>query len=219
MRDETWARETTLNDSVTVEGKPSRFASLISRYWPEGVIIAIAVALWAPRISGPIDLRSDAGAYYVLGTSLSTAQGYRILSEPGSPEALQYPPLLPAIVAVCERVLGSTDPSVVAPWLRMLYAVLFLGYALAVLALANRFLRPLFAVTAVAFTLLQPNTIFFSDQLYTEIPFALISILFVLVAVDGPFSSAGCCSDRPMAGEGKEQDGPPAFAEATAGGQ
>src|SRR5206468_10343292 len=54
---------------------------------------------------------------------------------------------------------------------------------------------------------------------YTEIPFALISILFVLVAVDGPFSSAGCCSDRPMAGEGKEQDGPPAFAEATAGGQ
>src|SRR5206468_2831986 len=54
---------------------------------------------------------------------------------------------------------------------------------------------------------------------YTEIPFALISILFVLVAVDGPFSSAGCCSDRPMAGEGKEQDGPPAFAEATAGEQ
>src|SRR5438093_10070973 len=193
--------------------------TLLTRYWPEVVVVAIAVSLWAPRLSGPIDLRWDASVYYVLGTSLATGQGYRILSEPGSPEALQYPPLLPAMVAVCERVLGSTDLSVVAPWLRMLYAVLFLGYALAVLALAKRYVRPMFAVTAVAFTLLQPNTIFFSDQLYTEIPFALISILFVLVAVDGPFSSAGCCSDRPMAGEGKEQDGPPAFAEATAGGQ
>jgi len=165
MRDETWARETTLNDSVTVERKPSRFARLISRYWPEGVIIAIAVALWAPRISGPIDLRWDAGAYYVLGTSLATGQGYRILSEPGSPEALQYPPLLPAIVAVCQRVLGSTDPDVVAPWLRILYAVLFLCYALAVLALAKSYVRPVFAVAAVALTLLHPYIIYLSDLL------------------------------------------------------
>jgi len=189
MRDETWARETTLNDSVTVERKPSRFARLISRYWPEGVIIAIAVALWAPRISGPIDLRWDAGAYYVLGTSLATGQGYRILSEPGSPEALQYPPLLPAIVAVCQRALGSTDPDVVAPWLRILYAVLFLCYALAVLALAKRYVRPVFAVAAVALTLLHPYIIYLSDLLLTEIPFALISVLFVLVAAGGPFSS------------------------------
>src|SRR5437773_8837956 len=171
MRDETGARKTTLNDSVTVERKPSRFARLISRYWPEGVIIAIAVALWAPRISGPIDLRWDAGTYYMLGSSLATGQRYRILSEPGSPEALQYPPLLPAIVAVCQRALGSTNAAVVGPWLRILYAVLFLGYALAVLALAKRYVRPLFAVTAVAFTLLQPNTIWLSDLLHTEIPF------------------------------------------------
>jgi len=162
---------------------------LISRYWPEGVVIAMAVALWAPRLSGPIDLRWDASVYYVLGTSLATGQGYRILSEPGSPEMLRYPPLLPAIVAVYERALGSTDPAVVGPWLRISYAVLFLAYALAVLALAKRYLRPVFAVTAVAFTLLQPNTLWLSDLLYTEIPFALISVLFVLVAVDGPFSS------------------------------
>ena len=153
------------------------------------MVFVIAFSLWAPRLSGPIDLRWDASVYYVLGTSLATGQGYRILSEPGSPEALQYPPLLPAIVAVFQRVMGSTDPDVVAPWLRTLYAVIFLAYALAVLALAKRYLRPLFAVTAVALTLLQPNTIWLSDLLYTEIPFALISVLFVLVAVDGPFSS------------------------------
>jgi hypothetical protein len=153
------------------------------------VVVVIAVSLWVPRFSGPIDLRWDAGVYYVLGTSLSTGQGYRILSEPGSPEAVQYPPFLPTIVAVFQRIIRSTNPDVVAPWLRILYALLFLAYALAVLALAKRYLRPVFAVTAVAFTLLQPNTIWLSDLLFTEIPFALVSVLFVLVAVDGPFSS------------------------------
>src|SRR5206468_7834873 len=163
--------------------------TLITRYWPEAVVVAIAVSLWAPRLSGPIDLRWDASVYYVLGTSLATGQGYRILSEPGSPEALQYPPLLPAIVAVCQRALGSTDPDVVAPWLRILYAVLFLCYALAVLALAKRYVRPVFAVAAVALTLLHPYIIDLSYLLLTEVPFALISVLFVLVAAGGPFSS------------------------------
>ena len=163
--------------------------NLIARYWPQFVVLAVAVVLWAPRLTGPIDLRWDGGVYYVLGTSLATGQGYRILSEPGSPEMLRYPPLLPAIVAACQRALGSTDPAVVGPWLRILYAVLFLAYALAVLVLAKRYLRPVFAVIAVAFSLVQPTTIWVSDLLYTEIPFALISVLFVLVAVDGPFLS------------------------------
>jgi hypothetical protein len=166
---------TVLNNSPPVEGKPARFGRLITRYWAEAVVVALAVALWAPRFSGPIDLRWDAG--------------YRILSEPGSPEALQYPPLLPAIVAVYERVLGSTDPAVVAPWFRVSYAALFFAYALAVLALAKKYLRPGFAVMAVALSMLQVTTIFLSDLLFTELPFALISVVFVLVAVGGPFSS------------------------------
>src|ERR1051325_10389964 len=85
---------------------------LITRHWGEVVVLAIAFTVWAPRLTGPIDLRWDAGVYYVLGTSLATGQGYRILSEPGSPEMLRYPPLLPAIVAVYQRALGSTDPAV-----------------------------------------------------------------------------------------------------------
>src|SRR3982750_3130125 len=90
-------------------GKP------IARYWPQGIVIALAVLLWAPRLTGPIDLRWDAGVYYVLGTSLATGHGYRILSEPGSPEAVQYPPLLPAIVALYARAFGSIDPAVIGP--------------------------------------------------------------------------------------------------------
>lgn len=180
---------TVLNNSTTVQGRPARLGRLTSRYWTEAVVVAIAVAVWVPRLSGPIDLRWDAGVYYVLGTSLATCHGYRILSEPGSPKAVQYPPLLPAIVALYQRAVGSTDPAVVGPWLRISYAALFLAYALAVLVLAKRYLRPMFAVIAAALSLFHLNAIFLSDLLFTELPFALITVLFVLVGVDGPFSS------------------------------
>lgn len=163
----------------------NRAGTILTRFWAELIVMALASALWMPRLSGPIDLRWDAGVYYLLGTSLATGQGYRILSEPGAPEALQYPPLLPAIVALHERALGSTDPAIVAPWLRISYAALFLVYAQAALALARRYLSPIFAVMAVALCLLQVNTIFLSDLLFAELPFALVSVVFALVATSG----------------------------------
>ncbi len=159
-----------------------RINSFFSRYWDFALVLVLALVLWLPRLSGPIDLRWDAGVYFVLGTSLATGQGYRILSEPGSPQALQYPPVLPAVVALFEKAMRSTDPEVVAPGLRKLYCLLFLAYAVCALALARRYLPVSLATVAVALTLLQVNTIFLSDLLFSELPFALISVGFVLVA-------------------------------------
>ena len=149
------------------------------------MVVAIAILLWIPRLSGPIDLRWDAGVYYLLGTSLTEGHGYRIPSEPGSPQAVQYPPLLPAVVALHEWILGTTDADTVAPWLRKSYAAIFVAYALAVLALAKRYLRPGFAVAATALCLVQVMTIFLSDLLFAELPFALVSVLFAIVVLAG----------------------------------
>jgi hypothetical protein len=135
-----------------------------------------------PRLSGPIDLRWDAGVYYLLGSSLATGHGYRILSEPGSPEAVQYPPLLPGIVALYARAFGSTDPAVIGPGLRLSYAALFLMYGIGALRMARKFLSPLFAFIAAALCLLSIWTIFLSDLLFAEIPFALVSVMFACVA-------------------------------------
>lgn len=154
----------------------------ITRYWGEAIVVALALLLWLPRFSGPIDLRWDAGVYYLLGSSLAEGHGYRILSEPGLPEALQYPPLLPGIVAVYQRILGSTDPAVIAPWLRKSYAVLFVAFAIAVFVLAKRFLRGGLAVAAAALCLLHHQTIFLSDLLFAELPFAVLTVCFALVA-------------------------------------
>src|SRR4051812_39380341 len=97
------------------------------------VVIAAAVALWLPRTPGPIDLRWDAGVYYILGTSLAEGRGYRLLNEPGQIRAVQYPPLLPAIVAVHERLLGTSDPTIVGIWLRRTAFAVFLTYAVVLL--------------------------------------------------------------------------------------
>jgi hypothetical protein len=189
MNSEVVANEAVVSPSLKNTRPTSRLRNAVMRHWAEAVVVALACALWLPRLSGPIDLRWDAGVYYVLGTSLATGQGYRMLSEPGSPEALQYPPLLPAIVALHERALGSTDPAVVGPRLRLTFAALFLSYGLAALAVARRYLPAVFAVIAVGLSLLQVNTLFVSDLLFTEVPFALISVVLVLVAVGDRFTS------------------------------
>jgi hypothetical protein len=147
-----------------------------------GVLIALSVALWLPRLRGPLDLRYDAGVYYVLGTSLAQGHGYRLLSEPGAIQAVQYPPLLPALVAVHQRLAGTEDPAIAGHWLRITYAFLFLGYIVAVYLLAGRFLPPGLAFLAALITLLHVHTSWMSDLLFSEIPFALTTVLFLLVS-------------------------------------
>ena len=190
VKDDNPMRETSPALSLDSRVPWSRLLGRIAVFWPETIVLITVLLLWAPRLSGPIDLRWDSSVYYLLGSSLAQADGYRIASEPGSPTALQYPPLLPAIIALHQRVLGTTDPTIVAPWLRITYAILFLIYALAVMALARRYLRPVFAVAAVLLCLLNPFTIFLSDLLFAEVPFALISVAFALLT-GGPSARVG----------------------------
>jgi len=184
------ALDITAPESVKLRPEKSKLAAALGRFWPEVFVVALVLILWAPRLSGPIDLRWDAGVYYVLGTSLATGHGYRITSEPGWPEAVQYPPLLPAIVAMYQRALGSQDPAIVAPWLRISYAVLFVLYGLSVLVLARRFLQPIWALAATAICLLHMWTIFLSDLLFAEIPFALVSVVFALLVMNERLQSS-----------------------------
>jgi hypothetical protein len=143
-------------------------------------VCGVAVLLWNHRLGGPIDYRFDAGVYYVLGTSLAEGKGYRLLSEPGEIQALQYPPLLPAFVAIHQKALGTSDPVVVGQWLRRSYFLIFVAYAGAVYALARRFLPRGVSVAAALVCLFSFHTFYLSDMLFAELPFAFVSVLFVL---------------------------------------
>jgi len=127
-----------------------------------------------------LDLRWDAGTYYVLGTSLAQGQGYRLLSEPGSIEAIQYPPLLPLFVAAHQWILGTSDPILVGGWLRISFALLSLTCLLASYLLLEQFLPIGYAFLAAVACHLGLWWMFLSDLLFPELPFGLVIVLFLL---------------------------------------
>ncbi|HUR93163.1 MAG TPA: hypothetical protein VMY76_01175 [Gemmatimonadales bacterium] len=166
-----------MQDNVRLPGR---------RLWPRelacvGGVLLLWIAVWVARLDGPIDLRWDASTYYVLGTSLGQDRGYRLLNEPGEIEAVQYPPLLPAFVALHQWALGTTDMLVVGTALRRSYFILSGLYLLAAYCLVRGFLAPPLALVATAGTGLSFYSFLYpSDSLYAEIPFALLAMLFLL---------------------------------------
>jgi hypothetical protein len=144
------------------------------------VLIFLSIALWIPRLQGPLDLRYDGGVYYILGSSLAQGKGYRLLNEPGEIQAIQYPPLLPLIAAGHQHLAGSTDPAVAGHWLRISFAIIFIGYIAAVYLLGKRYLSAGFAFLVALVSLLHVHASWLSDLFFAEIPLALISLLFLL---------------------------------------
>ena len=97
-------------------------------------------------LRGPINFRWDASAYYVLGTALAEGHGYRLLNEPGEIDAVQYPPLLPMIVAALQLILGTNDylqggVRSSADLFRLVAILLLMSYAL-----ARKLLSPVYAL-------------------------------------------------------------------------
>jgi hypothetical protein len=144
------------------------------------VLLALTITSWLPRLRGPTDLRWDAGVYYTLGTSLADGKGYRLLNEPGEIKATQYPPLLPALVAAHQLVLGTSDPTIVGRGLRLSFFFLFCIYILAVYVLARYYLPLSSAFSVTLVCLFNFYTHFISDGCFPEVAFALATVLFVL---------------------------------------
>jgi 4-amino-4-deoxy-L-arabinose transferase-like glycosyltransferase len=144
------------------------------------VLLALAILTWLPRLKGPIDLRWDAGVYYILGTSLAEGKGYRLLNEPGEIEAVQYPPLLPLIVAGHQLILGTNDPTTVGSWLRFTAFIIFLVYIYAAFTFFKNYLSLHYAFLATVLCLFSLHVFYLSDLLFPEILFSLATLLFIL---------------------------------------
>jgi hypothetical protein len=161
-------------------------------------LAAMIIASWAPRAVGPLDFRWDGSVYYVLGTALAEGKGYRLLNEPGEIEATQYPPLLPLVIAFHQWLVGSSDFVVVGRWMRLTYFVTFIAFISAAYAMLRRHLSSPYALLAATITLLHVHTYFLSDLGSADLPFALATTLFVLLAGPrtGPIGSmgAGACA-------------------------
>ena len=162
------------------------------------VIGIVAAATWWPRADGPIDLRWDGGAYYILGTSLATGQGYRLLSEPGNTESSLHAPFVPVLVATYQTVLQTSDPVVVGHALRLTAALCSVAYAIAIFVLLSAYIPRGYALAAAIIAVLQPQYAYFSDALYAETFFGLFTVLFFILqryrAHKACFLLAGLCA-------------------------
>ncbi len=133
---------------------------------------------WIPKARGPIDVRWDGGTYYILGTSLAEGKGYRLLNEPGEIRADQYPPLLPTIVALHQKVLGTHSVVEVGLWLRKTWILVSLAYVVSTFLLGRLFLTTAYAFWIALVCLMSYDMYYLSTLLFAELPFALAATLF-----------------------------------------
>src|SRR5262249_39577390 len=158
---------TNLNASSVSERKAYRRTDLLCL----GVLLMVWLIVSVPRLGGPIDLRWDASTYYVLGTALNEGKGYRLLNEPAEIKAVQYPPLLPLMVAAHQWVMATNDYITVGSALRSSYFILSGCYLLVIYFLARAILPPWYSfIVGLASVLSFCSFLFPSDALYADLP-------------------------------------------------
>ena len=108
-------------------------------------------------------------------------KGYRLLNEPGEIQAVQYPPLLPMIVAMHQWVMGTSDYFKVGSALRLTYFVLSGLFLLATYMLARKLFSPIYALLVAVITALSFRRFLGpSNVLYADLPFAVAVMGFLL---------------------------------------
>ncbi|PYI75596.1 MAG: hypothetical protein DMF04_09980, partial [Verrucomicrobia bacterium] len=154
------------------------------------VLLLVFLALWLPRLTGPINFRWDASCYYVLGTALAEGKGYRLLNEPGEIQAVQYPPLLPMFVAALQRTMGTQDFFKLGCALRLAYLIFSALFLWMSYTLARRMFSPGQSLMVGTITALSFNSFIGpSDVLYADMLFALVAMAFLVARQK---------SDRPL---------------------
>jgi hypothetical protein len=145
------------------------------------VLVILCALSWYPRRHGSLDLRWDASVYYVLGTSLAQGTGYRLLNEPGEILANQYPPMLPAIIAAHQKLVGTNDPFIVGTCLKLSFLLGFCFVVAGTYIFLRKFLSPLWARSAALLYVLNLSAHLYFNMLSAELPFTAALVLFLLV--------------------------------------
>lgn len=142
-------------------------------------LLLLSMLIWLPRREGPLDLRWDAAVYYVTGTSLAEGKGYRLLNEPGDARAIQYPPVVPAIIALHQKLAASNEPFVVGRLLKVTWFLLFSAFGVVTYLIMRKFLPSAWALLAISLGLLHPDFYISAGYVSSELPFAVGSVSFL----------------------------------------
>ncbi len=154
----------------------------LERRAPWIAALAMLVAALATMTSDPIGVFNDDGIYLLTARALAEGQGYVYPHLPGSPPAIHYPPLWPALLAVVWKVAPAFPASV--GWFKLLNPLILAGTAAALTLFAQRSLG-LGARTALAVTLLgmiSVPVLVLGNLLLSEPLFLLLAVLTLPVS-------------------------------------
>jgi hypothetical protein len=148
---------------------------IVSRY-ALILILALGLLLAVPLLNEHLVPAGDNSTYLILGQALATGQGYKMISDPRSPDMGLYPPGYPLLLAGVLALTG-TQGNLLAGILpcKVLSVMLYLG----TLLLIYRLLEPRNRALAVATTLLtavNPQMLYYATEVGTEIPYLFLSL-------------------------------------------
>ncbi|MHB1298009.1 MAG: hypothetical protein ACYC0B_05705 [Gemmatimonadaceae bacterium] len=147
--------------------------------------VAAAIVLTAALLtmtSDPIGVFYDDAIYLLTAKALAEGQGYVYATLPGTPPAIHYPPLWPAILAVAWKV-GPAFPGNVA-WLKLINPI-FIAVAAAGMTVAGRraFGMPWWlALAATVIAFVSVPVLVLTNVLLSEPLFMLLLVPTLLVA-------------------------------------
>jgi hypothetical protein len=144
-------------------------------------ILVLGLLSAAMLLNGHLVPAGDNATYMVLGQSLVTGKGYRMISDPRSPEMALYPPGYPLLVAGVLALTGTVNEllAVILPlkWLSVAFYLGAIGLAYVIFERRNSGLA---TATALLMTV-NPELLHFSNEVGTEIPYLFLSLGCILL--------------------------------------
>jgi len=144
---------------------------------PIFVVIAVGLVLAGLLLNGHLVPAGDNATYIVLGQSLASLRGYRMVSDPRLPAMALYPPAFPGLLAGILLLTGSvSQPLALVGIMKAVSVLLFL----ATLALCHQLLRfrdSQLGLPVVLLMAVSPGILHFATEVGTEIPYLFLSLL------------------------------------------
>jgi len=142
-----------------------------------GCVMLLGLALAALLVNAHLVPGGDNSTYLVLGQSLVTGQGYRMVSDPRMPEMGLYPPGYPLLLAGLLGITGTAQNLLAAIVPSKLLSVLL--YLVCLVLVWAFFRRRDATLAAMTMLLVAVNTeiLHFATEIGTEIPYLMLSLL------------------------------------------
>jgi hypothetical protein len=148
---------------------------LVSRY-PLILILALGLLLAVPLLNQHLVPAGDNSTYLILGQALATGRGYKMISDPRSPDMGLYPPGYPLLLAGVLTLTG-TQGNLLAGILpcKLLSVVLYLGTLFLIYQLVHP-RNPTLAIATALLTAVNPQMLYYATEVGTEIPYLFLSL-------------------------------------------